>query len=48
MEKKRNPRRALSAFLTDRLDANDMSYADAERITRLIGAENARRAYRLD
>ena len=40
-------RRALSAFLTDRLDANDMSYADAERITRLIGAENARRAYRL-
>jgi hypothetical protein len=41
-------RRALSAFLTDRLDANDMSYADAERITRLIGAENARRAYRLD
>jgi hypothetical protein len=41
-------RRALSAFLTDRLDATDMSYADAERITRLIGAENARRAYRLD
>jgi uncharacterized protein len=41
-------RRALSAFLTDRLDASDMSYADAERITRLIGAENARRAYRLD
>ena len=40
-------RRALSAFLTDRLDANEMSYADAERITRLIGAENARRAYRL-
>ena len=41
-------RRALSAFLTDRLDAGDMSYADAERITRLIGAENSRRAYRLD
>jgi len=40
-------RRALSAFLTARLDADDMSYADAERVTRLIGAENARRAYRL-
>ncbi|MGH3253070.1 MAG: amidohydrolase family protein [Trebonia sp.] len=40
-------RRALSAFLSDRLAADDMSYADAERITRLIGAENARRAYRL-
>jgi hypothetical protein len=41
-------RRALSAFLSSLVDANDMSYADAERITRLIGAENARRAYRLD
>jgi hypothetical protein len=41
-------RRALSAFLAARLDADDMSYADAERATRLIGAENARRAYRLD
>jgi predicted TIM-barrel fold metal-dependent hydrolase len=41
-------RRALSAFLSERLDADDMSYADAERITRLVGAENARRAYRLD
>jgi predicted TIM-barrel fold metal-dependent hydrolase len=41
-------RRALSSFLSDRLAADDMSYADAERITRLIGAENARRAYRLD
>ena len=40
-------RQALSAFLSDRLDADDMSYADAERVTRLIGAENARRAYRL-
>ena len=40
-------RRALSAFLSSRLDADDMSYADAERVTRLIGAENARRAYRL-
>jgi uncharacterized protein len=41
-------RRALSAFLSERLDADDMSYADAERIARLIGADNARRAYRLD
>jgi hypothetical protein len=41
-------RRALSAFLAERLDAGDMSYADAERVTGLIGAENARRAYRLD
>jgi uncharacterized protein len=40
-------RRALSSFLSSRLDADDMSYADAERVTRLIGAENARRAYRL-
>jgi hypothetical protein len=40
-------RRALSAFLAARLDADDMSYADAERVTGLIGAENARRAYRL-
>jgi uncharacterized protein len=41
-------RRALSAFLSSMVDADDMSYADAERITRLIGTENARRAYRLD
>jgi uncharacterized protein len=40
-------RRALSAFLTERLDADDLSYADAERVTRQIGAENARQAYRL-
>ncbi len=40
-------RRALSAFLAARLDDDDMSYADAERITSLIGAENARRAYHL-
>jgi hypothetical protein len=40
-------RRALSSFLSARLADDDMSYADAERITRLIGAENARRAYRL-
>jgi hypothetical protein len=41
-------RRALSEFLTARLAADDMSYADAERVTHLIGAENARLAYRLD
>jgi hypothetical protein len=40
-------RRALSAFLSSLVDAGDMSYADAERITRLIGEENARSAYRL-
>jgi uncharacterized protein len=40
-------RQALSAFLASRLDADDISLADAERITRLIGAENARSAYRL-
>jgi hypothetical protein len=38
-------RRALSRFLQTRLDADDMSFDDAERITRLIGADNARRAY---
>jgi hypothetical protein len=41
-------RQALSEFLAARLSADDMSYPDAERVTRLIGAENARRAYRLD
>ncbi len=41
-------RRALSEFLAARLAADDMSYCDAERVTRLIGAENARLAYRLD
>ncbi len=41
-------RRALSEFLAARLSADDMSYPDAERVTRLIGAENARLAYRLD
>jgi hypothetical protein len=41
-------RQALSAFLSARLSAGDMSYADAERVTRLIGAENARGAYQLD
>jgi len=38
-------RQALSAFLRARLDADDMSYADAERITDLVAGENARRAY---
>jgi hypothetical protein len=41
-------RQALSGFLAARLSADDMSYPDAERVTRLIGAENARRAYRLE
>jgi hypothetical protein len=41
-------RRALSSFLSARLAADDLSYSDAQRITRLIGAENARRVYRLD
>jgi uncharacterized protein len=40
-------RQALSAFLSERLAADDISYQDAERITRLIGAENARRVYQL-
>jgi uncharacterized protein len=38
-------RQALSAFLRARLDADDMCYADAERITDLVASENARRAY---
>jgi len=41
-------RRALSSFLATRLDDGDMSIADAERITRHIGAENAVQAYQLD
>jgi len=40
-------RRALSEFLSERLSADDISYSDAERITTLIGAGNARLAYRL-
>uniref|UniRef100_UPI0026094150 amidohydrolase family protein n=1 Tax=Trebonia sp. TaxID=2767075 RepID=UPI0026094150 len=40
-------RQALSQFLQARLVLGDISVDDAERITRLIGAENARRAYRL-
>ena len=41
-------RRALSSFLAERLADGDMSLADAERVTRLIGAENAVKAYRLN
>ena len=41
-------RRALSSFLAARLADGDMSLADAERVTRLIGAENAVKAYRLN
>ncbi|HVT68502.1 MAG TPA: amidohydrolase family protein [Trebonia sp.] len=40
-------RHGLSAFLSERLAAGDISYADAERITALIGADNARRVYQL-
>ena len=40
-------RQALSRFLQARLDADDISPADAERVTRLIATANARRAYAL-
>jgi hypothetical protein len=40
-------RMGLSRFLAAMLDADEISHDDAERLTRLIGAENARRAYRL-
>ncbi|HUN36700.1 MAG TPA: amidohydrolase family protein [Trebonia sp.] len=40
-------RTALSEFLSARLDSGDMTVADAERVTRLIGQENAARAYGL-
>jgi uncharacterized protein len=40
-------RSALSQFLSARLDSGDMTLADAERITRLIGQENAARVYGL-
>lgn len=40
-------RRALSAFLSRGIAEGDLSESDAERLTRLIGTENARRAYRL-
>jgi hypothetical protein len=38
-------RTGLSRFLAARLDDDDIGYADAERITRLIAAENAASAY---
>ncbi len=41
-------RRALSAFLDQGLCDRAWTADDAERIARLIGADNARRAYRLD
>jgi len=40
-------RLGLSRFLQGRVDSGDMSYDDAERLARLIGADNARRAYGL-
>jgi uncharacterized protein len=40
-------RLGLSRFLRTRVDDDDISYHDAERITALIGTENALRAYRL-
>lgn len=41
-------RRGLSDFLRDGLDAGAWSQADAERLCRLAGADNAIRAYGLD
>ncbi len=40
-------KRALGAVLREAVEAGDWSRADAERIVRLIGWENARRVYRL-
>jgi predicted TIM-barrel fold metal-dependent hydrolase len=40
-------RDALSRFLSARLDSGDMKPDDAERLTRLVAAENAARVYRL-
>jgi uncharacterized protein len=40
-------RLGLSRFLRARLDDDDICAGDAERITTAIGAENARRAYRI-
>lgn len=40
-------RRALDAFLDDGIGQQYWSTADAERIARMIGSENAARAYRL-
>jgi len=41
-------RRGLNDFLTGGVRAGDWSSADAARVARLIGHENARRAYRLE
>ncbi len=41
-------KRGLGTVLHEAVDAGDWSRADAERIVRLIGWENARRVYRLD
>jgi predicted TIM-barrel fold metal-dependent hydrolase len=41
-------RRALSDFLSTALSADALAGTDAERVARLIGCDNARRAYRLD
>jgi hypothetical protein len=40
-------RSGLSAALEELVDATEMSQADAERTAAMIGADNARRAYRL-
>lgn len=40
-------RQGLSDFLRQRLDTGEISSDDAERVTRLIAAENAARVYRL-
>jgi uncharacterized protein len=40
-------RRALSDFLRTGLDEGEWTEADAERVTRLVAAENARRVYQL-
>jgi len=40
-------RRGLAATLMALVDADDMSAQDADRVTRLVSAENARRAYGL-
>lgn len=40
-------RQGLSGFLQSRLDDGDLTAHDAERVTRLIAAENARRVYRI-
>ena len=40
-------RRGMARVLTDRIRCGDWSSADAARVVRMIGAENARRVYRL-